>query len=109
MNEFLFLPPPLVAGLLLGAVFFGGLWWTVIRAVSSQRPALWFSGSMLLRMSITLVGILFCRGRELEAVAAVSHWLCPGTPGREVADPPAARTPQHTGTGDQLCALVPMK
>jgi F1F0 ATPase subunit 2 len=63
MNEFLFLAPPLAAGLLLGAFFFGGLWWTVIRAVSSQRPALWFFGSMLLRVSITLAGFYFV-GRE---------------------------------------------
>ncbi|HTV30462.1 MAG TPA: ATP synthase subunit I [Xanthobacteraceae bacterium] len=62
MNEFLFLAPPLAAGLLLGAVFFGGLWWTVIRAFSSQRPALWFFGSMLLRMSITLAGFYFVGG-----------------------------------------------
>ena len=59
MNEFVFLASPLAAGLLLGALFFGGLWWTVIRAVSSQRPALWFFGSMLLRMSITLAGFYF--------------------------------------------------
>jgi len=59
MNEVLFLAPPLAAGLLLGAFFFGGLWWTVNRGVSSQRPALWFFGSMLLRMSITLAGFYF--------------------------------------------------
>ena len=64
MNEFLFLAPPLAAGLLLGAFFFGGLWWTVIRAFSSQRPALWFFGSMLLRMSITLVGFYFVGGEN---------------------------------------------
>ncbi len=64
MNEFLFLAPPLAAGLLLGAFFFGGLWWTVIRAVSSQRPALWFFGSILLRMSITLVGFYFVGGEN---------------------------------------------
>ena len=63
MNDFLFLAPALAAGLLLGAFFFGGLWWTVIRGVSSQRPALWFFGSMLLRMSITLAGFYFV-GRE---------------------------------------------
>ena len=66
MNEFLFLAPPLAAGLLLGAFFFGGLWWTVIRAVSSQRPALWFFGSMLLRMSITLAGFYFVGGENWE-------------------------------------------
>ncbi len=63
MNELLSLAPALAAGLLLGAFFFGGLWWTVTRVVSSQRPALWFFGSMLLRTSITLVGFYFA-GRE---------------------------------------------
>ena len=66
MNEFLFLAPPLAAGLLLGAFFFGGLWWTVITGVSSQRPALWFFGSMLLRMSITLTGFYFAGGENWE-------------------------------------------
>ena len=52
----LLLPAALAAGLLLGAFFFGGLWWTVNKGVSSERPALWFFGSMLLRMSVTLAG-----------------------------------------------------
>jgi F1F0 ATPase subunit 2 len=59
MNETLTLVLALVAGLLLGAIFFGGLWWTVRRGVSSQRPALWFFGSLLLRMSIALTGFYF--------------------------------------------------
>ena len=63
MNELLLLAPALAAGLLLGAFFFGGLWWTVIKGASSQRPALWFFGSMLLRMSIALAGFYFV-GRE---------------------------------------------
>ena len=83
MNEFLSLAPPLAAGLLLGAIFFGGLWWTVSKGVSSERPALWFFGSMLLRMSIALAGFYFVGGETLGAVAAVSPWLCPGAPRRE--------------------------
>ncbi|MGO9593449.1 MAG: ATP synthase subunit I [Steroidobacteraceae bacterium] len=63
MNEFLSLTSALGAGVLLGAFFFGGLWWTVRKGVSSQRPALWFFGSLLLRMSITLAGFYFV-GRE---------------------------------------------
>jgi F1F0 ATPase subunit 2 len=63
MNEFLSLTPALGAGVLLGAFFFGGLWWTVRKGVASQRPALWFFGSMLLRMSITLAGFYFV-GRQ---------------------------------------------
>ena len=59
MNESLTLALALAAGVLLGAIFFGGLWWTVRKGVSSQRPALWFFGSLLLRMSITLAGFYF--------------------------------------------------
>ena len=59
MNEFLFLTLAFAAGVLLGAIFFGGLWWTVIKGASSQRPALWFFCSMLLRMSVTLAGFYF--------------------------------------------------
>ena len=49
----------LAAGILLGAIFFGGLWWTVRKGVAAKRPALWFFGSMVLRMSIVLLGFYF--------------------------------------------------
>ena len=63
MNNFLILALALVAGQVLGAIFFGGLWWTVRKCVSSKNPALWFLGSMLVRMSIVLLGFYFI-GRD---------------------------------------------
>ena len=64
INETLILVLALVAGVLLGAIFFGGLWWTIQKGVSSKRPALWFFGSLLLRTSIALAGFYFiARGR----------------------------------------------
>jgi F1F0 ATPase subunit 2 len=63
MNEMLTLALAWAAGLALGAVFFGGLWWTVRKGVSSQRAALWFCVSLPLRMSIALAGFyLVARG-----------------------------------------------
>jgi F1F0 ATPase subunit 2 len=59
VNETLTLVLAWMAGGVLGAIFFGGLWWTVRKGVSSPRPALWFLGSMLLRMSIALAGFYF--------------------------------------------------
>jgi len=44
------------AGATLGAIFFGGLWWTVRKGVSSKRPAWWFIGSLLLRTTVVLAG-----------------------------------------------------
>ena len=54
-----------MAGVLLGAIFFGGLWWTIRKGLSSQHPALWFLGSLLLRTSITVTGFCF---------VASGHW-----------------------------------
>ena len=59
MTELWTLAPPLAAGLVLGAFFFGGLWWTVSRGVSARRPALWFLGSLLVRMGLALAGFYF--------------------------------------------------
>ena len=62
MNEVLTWVLAWAAGGLLGAVFFGGLWWTIRKGVSSQQPALCFFGSMLLRMGIALLGFYLVSG-----------------------------------------------
>jgi F1F0 ATPase subunit 2 len=56
MNELLQLALVLLAGLLLGALFFGGLWWTVLKGVTARQPALWFGVSLLLRTGFVLAG-----------------------------------------------------
>jgi F1F0 ATPase subunit 2 len=47
------------AGALLGTFFFGGLWWTVQKGTTSERPAYWFLGSLLLRTGTILAGFYF--------------------------------------------------
>ena len=59
-----------MAGAALGVMFFGGLWWTVQKAVSSQRPARWFFGSFLLRMSLTLAGFYGVAGDQWQRLLA---------------------------------------
>ncbi len=59
MNEVFWLAIALMAGLVLGAIFFGGLWWTVRQGVVSKSPAFLFLGSMLLRMAVVLAGFYF--------------------------------------------------
>ena len=49
----------LAAGLVLGALFFGGLWWTVRRGLTATTPALWFGLSALVRVAITVSGLYY--------------------------------------------------
>jgi F1F0 ATPase subunit 2 len=65
MSEILALAMAFFVGTVLGAFFFGGLWWTVQKGVVSDRPALWFLGSLLLRTGATLAGFYF---------VAQGHW-----------------------------------
>jgi F1F0 ATPase subunit 2 len=59
MNETVVVLAAGLAGVLLGVIFFAGLWWTVRKALSSGLAALWFSASFLLRTTIVLIGIFF--------------------------------------------------
>lgn len=48
-----------MAGLALGTLFFGGLWLTVKKMVTSKAPAFLFLGSFLFRGGITLLGFYY--------------------------------------------------
>ena len=92
------------AGVLLGLLFFGGLWWTVQRGLASGRPALWFVGSFLLRTGVVLAGMYVVSGGRWEALLAclagfvVARVIvtrlagppagCRGTPAREARHAP---------------------
>lgn len=56
MNDIAMMMLASLAGGALGAMFFGGLWWTVRRGAASPRPVRWFLGSLLARMSIAMAG-----------------------------------------------------
>ena len=68
MNEPLSLLFAFTAGILMGAFFFGGLWWTARQGVASGHPALWFFGSLLLRTSIALAGFYFIARGHWESL-----------------------------------------
>lgn len=59
-----------VAGAALGVTFFGGLWWTVRRGVSSELPGLWFLLSRLLRTGALLMGFYVVSGHRWERMLA---------------------------------------
>ena len=68
MNEHLI--AALSSGIALGIFFFGGLWWTVKKGLTSARPALWFIGSLLLRSAVTLCGFYFVANGDWRRIAA---------------------------------------
>jgi F1F0 ATPase subunit 2 len=59
MNDIVSFSVVLLAGGLIGTVFFGGLWLTVKKGLTSENPALWFLGSTLLRTGFALAGFYF--------------------------------------------------
>jgi len=65
--------PPLLlagaAGFVLGAMFFGGLWWTVRHGIFSKHAGLWFAASLLLRVVMVLSGLYLVGGRDWRRLA----------------------------------------
>ena len=61
---------PLLAGVFLGMFFFGGLWWTIRRGVSSKLPAALFFFSLLLRTGVALAGFYFVARGDWHRVLA---------------------------------------
>jgi F1F0 ATPase subunit 2 len=60
----------LACGMALGAVFYGGLWWTVRRALEAQHPGVWFGSSALVRMAVAVSGLYFCARLGLPGLIA---------------------------------------
>lgn len=57
-------------GIVLGALFFGGLWWTVRRLPRSGHPALLVGGSLLVRGAVVLGGVWMVMGDSWERAVA---------------------------------------
>jgi F1F0 ATPase subunit 2 len=59
-------------GSMLGAIFFGGLWWTIQRGLDPKRSTAWFIGSALVRTCIVLAGFFFvARGSWMRILACL--------------------------------------
>ncbi len=62
----------LIEGSLLGALFFGGLWWTVRHGIAARNPAVWFSLSAIARMGIVVAALYgVARGGTLSLLACL--------------------------------------
>lgn len=70
------------AGLLVGAAYFAGLWWTVRKVTRVQRPAVWLLGSFAARSIVALgaFALVLRLGSPVALVAALigfmaARWL----------------------------------
>jgi len=70
MNNMLALTTAAIAGVLLGVLFFGGLWWTVRKGLTSTRPVLWFLASSVLRTGMVLIGFYVASGGHWQRLIA---------------------------------------
>jgi F1F0 ATPase subunit 2 len=64
-----------VAGVALGSLFFGGLWWTTKRLFTSRRPALLVAGSFLVRMAVVGLGLYFVSNHRWDRGVACAIGL----------------------------------
>ena len=89
----------LAAGVGLGLLFHGGLWWTVRHVPDFRRPALALLGSALLRMAVALGGfylvaaggwwrLLLCLAGFQVARLAVTSAMRAGPPSPARRGPP---------------------
>lgn len=70
MSDILGMGVALLFGALLGAFFFGGLWWTIQKGIASQWVAVWFIGSLLLRSVAVMTGFYFVSQHHWSRFAA---------------------------------------
>jgi F1F0 ATPase subunit 2 len=69
VTELLILAFSLACGVALGIIYFGGLWLTLQRLASTDRPAILALGSFLVRSGVCIFGFYLISGNGLEGLA----------------------------------------
>jgi F1F0 ATPase subunit 2 len=65
-SDVIALAPVFAVGIGLGALFFGGLWWTVRRVLVARLPAVWLIGSFVARTALVLAGFISVGGNQWQ-------------------------------------------
>jgi F1F0 ATPase subunit 2 len=102
MNETLILAGDILAGGLLGAFFFGGLWWTIRMRSPSEWSGFLFTGSLLIRMAVAISGFyLLSHGEWRKLVACLAGFLLARICVTRLIRLPAAKTTRVLQEGAQ--------
>lgn len=56
MSKYWDLTIALLTGMLLGTIFFSGLWWTIRKITTSKFPGILFLSSLIIRIAIITLG-----------------------------------------------------
>ena len=109
MSDILALTLALLAGVLLGAFFFGGLWWTVQKGVTSETPGALVPRQPAAANRCDPGRILSCVAGSLVEARGVPAWISDrARHRREAAHTSAGGRADSIGRGDLHCALLPM-
>lgn len=66
----------LISGIILGMIFFGGLWFTVKKTLESSYAAIWILTSSLMRTVIVLTGFYYvAQGNCQRLLLAVAGFI----------------------------------
>lgn len=76
MSEVVLLLLSLIAGVGLGLLYFGGLWWTVRKLPTASSPALLILASLAIRTGLAILGFyLVMAGRWERLLACLAGFL----------------------------------
>ncbi len=76
MNNLVMILQAGIIGLVCGTFYFGGLYWTVEKGLSSKRPVLLFLGSFLLRSGAVLAAFYFTMdGQAIRALISLAGFV----------------------------------
>ena len=59
-----------MAGIAIGAFYFGGLFWTVRRIPEWRRPGLWVTASYFIRTAVTVLAFYLIMGGQWQRLLA---------------------------------------
>jgi len=76
MTELLVLTLAFLAGSVLGFIFYGGLWLTVRKVVTTKRQPLWLPASLFVRILITFVGFfIICAASSKNFASCIAGFV----------------------------------
>lgn len=90
-----------VLGLILGGLYFYGLWFTVRHLAQLSRPGLWLLASWIVRVGLLMAGVYLIAGGDWRRlVAALAGILLARILlTRRLRNVPASAAPGHSGEG----------